>query len=896
MHSEQHYLHTLFEPESIAIVGASETPNSIGVTLVRNMLDSGYKGKLFCVNPEHETVFGQRSYPSVDTIPQRLDIAVICTKAEKVPDIIDACGRAGCRNAIIISGGFAEAGPRGRALERVALENARRQGVRLIGPNCLGIMRPGSQINLTFAHGFAHPGTIGLISQSGALCTAILDWALPNKIGFSNVVSLGSESDIDFGEVLDYMVSDPRTENIFLYIEGIKNARRFMSALRAAARCKPVLLIKVGKHPAGGKAALSHTGALVGADDVFDAALRRAGVIRLANVGQMYAAASALFSHFRPRGKRLAIITNGGGPGVMAADHAADIGIPLAQFDPATITRLNELLPAGWSKSNPIDILGDADPGRYAAALQACIDDDNIDGVLAILTPQAMTDPTQAARAVIEVARQSDKPLVTCWMGEEQVREARKLFKGAGIPTFRTPEPAVDLFSHISNYYRNRQLLMQTPPSISETAPPRLESARLVIESALMEGRKALNEMESKAVLAAFRIPIAQTVVARSASEAMVLSEELGMPVVMKIDSPQIVHKTDSGGVRLNLNSLAAVRDSWLEIMDEVKKNRPDAVINGIAIEPMIQKPNGRELVVGMIRDKIFGPTIVFGAGGTSIEAYNSDRAVALPPLNSVLVADMLASTRTTARLGEFRNMPPVNMEALESVLLRVSSMVCELPWIREMDINPLIVDENGAVAVDARIMIENTPITAGRYDHMAIHPYPSHLKTGFQAKDGSQVTIRPIKPEDVRMEQEFVKALSPESRYMRFMNTIREVSPAQMIRLTQIDYDREMAFVATIDADGEEKEIGVVRYATNPDGESCEFAIVVADDWQGKGLARRLMGTLIDTASSAGLKYMHGDFLAENTRMLAFVASLGFVLSAHPEDHGLKRGILVLN
>jgi acetyltransferase len=896
MHNEQHYLHTLFEPGSIAIVGASETPNSIGVTLVRNMLDSGYKGKLFFVNPKHETVFGQKSYPSVDTIPQRLDIAVICTRAETVPEIIETCGRAGCKNAIIISGGFAEVGPRGGALERAALQNARRHGMRLIGPNCLGIMRPGSQLNLTFAHGTASAGTIGLISQSGALCTAILDWALPNKVGFSNVVSLGSESDIDFGEVLDYMVSDPRTENIFLYIEGIKNARRFMSALRAAARCKPVLLIKVGKHPAGEKAVLSHTGALVGADDVFDAALRRAGVVRLANVGQMYAAASALFSHFRPRGKRLAIITNGGGPGVMAADHAADIDIPLAQLDPATVTRLNELLPGNWSKANPLDILGDADPARYGAALQACIDDDHVDGVLAILTPQAMTDPTQAARTVIEVARQSDKPLVTCWMGEEQVSEARKLFKGAGIPTFRTPEPAVDLFSHISNYYRNRQLLMQTPPSISEQAPPRLESARLVIETALMEGRKVLNEMESKAVLAAFRIPIAQTVVARSASEAMVLAEELGLPVVMKIDSPQIVHKTDSGGVRLNLNSLAAVRDGWLEIMDEVKKNRPDAHINGIAIEPMIQKPNGRELVVGMMRDKIFGPTIVFGSGGTSIEAYNSERAVALPPLNPVLVADMLASTRTTARLGEFRNMPPVDMAAIESVLLRVSAMVCELPWISAMDINPLIVDENGAVAVDARITIENMPITAGRYDHMAIHPYPSHLKTGFQAKDGSQVTIRPIKPEDLRMEQEFVKALSPESRYMRFMNTIREVSPAQLIRLTQIDYDREMAFVATIDEVGVEKEIGVVRYATNPDGESCEFAIVVADDWQGKGLARRLMGTLIDTARSGGLRYMHGDFLAENSRMLAFVASLGFVLSPHPEDHGLKRGVLVLN
>ena len=896
MDNERHYLHTLFEPESIAVIGASETANSIGVTLVRNMLDSGYKGKLFFVNPKHETVFGQPSYASVGTIPQRLDIAVICTEAAAVPEIVEACGRAGCRNVIVIAGGFAEAGPRGASLQRAALENARRHGMRLLGPNCLGIMRPGSQINLTFGHGFAHAGTIGLISQSGALCTAILDWALPNKIGFSNVVSLGAESDVDFGEVLDYMVSDPRTENIFLYIEGIKNARRFMSALRAAARCKPVLLIKVGKHPAGEKAARSHTGALVGADDVFDAALRRAGVVRLANVGQMYAAASALFSHFRPRGNRLAIVTNGGGPGVMAADYAADIGIPLAQLHPATVTRLNELLPANWSKANPIDILGDADPARYGASLQACIDDEGVDGVLAILTPQAMTDPTQAARTVIDITRLSDKPLVTCWMGEEQVGEARKLFQGAGIPTFRTPEPAVDLFSHVSNYYRNRQLLMQTPPSISEQAPPRLESARLVIESALMEGRKILSEMESKAILSAFRIPIAQTMVARSASEAMVLAEELGLPVVMKIDSPQIAHKSDCGGVRLNLNSLTAVRDAWLEIMDGVKKNRPDAQINGIAIEPMIQKANGRELVVGMMRDQVFGPTIVFGPGGTGVEAYNSERAVALPPLNPFLVADMLASTRTNARLGQFRNMPPVSMAAIEAILLSVSAMVCELPWISAMDINPLIVDENGAVAVDARITIENLPITAGRYDHMAIHPYPSHLETGYQAKDGTQVRIRPIRPEDVRMEQEFVRALSPESRYMRFMNTIREVSPAQLVRLTQIDYDREMAYVATIDADGAEKEVGVVRYATSPDGESCEFAIVVADDWQGKGLARRLMGVLIDTARGANLRYMHGDFLAENTRMLAFVASLGFVLSAHPEDPGLKRGVLVLN
>ncbi len=899
MDYEQHYLTPLFEPRSVAIIGASETPGSIGATLARNMLENingGYKGKVFFVNPRHDSVFGLPSYESVESIPQRLDLAVICTKAQTVPAIVDACGRAGCRNAVIIAGGFSEAGPRGAALERSTLESARRHRMRLLGPNCLGIMRPSAGVNLTFAHNNAVPGTVGLISQSGALCTAILDWALPYNVGFSTVVSLGAESDVDFGEVLDYMVADPRTENIFLYIEGIRNSRRFMSALRAAARCKPVLLIKVGRHPAGEQAALSHTGAVVGADDVFDAALRRAGVVRLGTIAQMTAAAQALFSHFRPRGNHLAIITNGGGPGVMAADHAEDIGIPLAKLSAPTVLKLGETLPATWSKTNPIDIVGDADPARYALALDACLEDDAVDGVLVILTPQAMTDPTQAARAVAEAARKSEKPVVTCWMGEEQVREARMLFRGAGIPTFRTPEPAVELFSHISAYYRNQKLLMQTPASISDHIAPRLESARLIIETALAEGRKALNEMESKALLAAFRIPIAQTVIARSPSEAMVLAEEIGLPVVMKIDSPNITHKTDSGGVRLNLSSLAAVRDAYPEIIEEVKKNRPDAIIHGVAIEPMIQKANGRELIVGMIRDEIFGPTIIFGPGGVGIETSGKDRAVALPPLNRFLVADMLASTRTTARLGEFRNMPAVSMEALEAVLLRVSEMVCELPWIREMDINPLIVDENGAVAVDARIAIENLPITAGRYDHMAIHPYPSHLATEYQTPDGIAVTIRPIRPEDADMEQEFVKHLSPETKYYRFMNTIRELSLAQLTRLTQIDYDREMAFVAIAQVDAGGTEVGVVRYATNPDGESCEFAIVVADGWQGKGLARRLMGVLIDTARSRGLKYMNGDFLAENSRMIAFVTSLGFVVSAHPDDPGLKRGMLLLN
>ena len=894
MNYEQHYLTPLFEPKSIAIIGASETPGSVGATLVRNMLDTSYQGKLYFVNPKHATVFGQKSYDSVEAIPQRLDLAVICTKATTVPGIVDACGRAGTRTAIVISSGFAETGPRGAALERATLENARRHRLRLLGPNCLGIMRPGNGVNLTFAHGSANAGTIGFVSQSGALCTAMIDWALPNNVGFSTVVSLGTSSDVDFGEILDYLVADPKTENIFLYIEGIKNARRFMSALRAAARCKPVVLMKVGRYPAGERAAISHIGATVGDDDVFDAALRRAGVIRVKRMDQIYAAASALFSHFRPRGNRLAIITNGGGPGVMAADHAADIGIPLAHFEQKTINRLDEALPAAWSKGNPIDLVGDADPARYAAALAACLEDPGVDGVLNILTPQAMTDPTQAARVVIEETAKADKPVVTCWMGEEQVREARLLFRGAGIPTFRTPEPAVELFSHISAFYRNQKLLMQTPASIADHSTPRIESARLVIETALQEGRKTLNEMESKALLSAFRIPIAQTVVARSASEAMVLAEEIGLPVVMKVDSPQILHKTDSGGVRLNLTSLAAVRDAYQAISEEVRRNRPDAHITGIAIEPMILKPNGREMMVGIFRDEIFGPTITLGPGGDGIDS-GRERVVALPPLNGFLVADMLASTHPASRLGEFRNMPPVSMEALESVLLRVSEMVCELPWIQAMEINPLIVDEYGAVAVDASIVIENMPLTAGRYDHMAIHPYPSRLVSKYPSGDGGTVIIRPIKPEDADMEQDFVKHLTPETKYFRFMNTIRELTQSQLIRLTQIDYDREMAFVALFEKDGEEQEVGVARYATNPDGESCEFAIVVSDSWQGKGLARRLMGELIEAARDRGLKYMNGDFLSENSRMIKFVTSLGFVISQHPEDSGLKRGILVL-
>ena len=488
----------------------------------------------------------------------------------------------------------------------------------------------------------------------------------------------------------------------------------------------------------------------------------------------------------------------------------------------------------------------------------------------------------------------ADKPVVTCWMGEELVTEARKRFIDAGIPTFRTPEPAVELFSHISAYYRNQKLLMQTPASLSHLNPPSIESARLVIETALAERRKVLNAMESKACLAAFRIPIAQTVVARSATEAMVLAEEIGLPVVMKIDSPSIIHKADSGGVRLNLGSLAAVRTAYQEILDEVRRNKPDAAINGVAIEPMILKRHGRELFVGVKRDPVFGPVITFAEGGNRAVS-KGDVAVALPPLNRFLVRDLIQSSRVAPLLEDFRNMPAINHEALEFVLLRVSEMVCELPWLQSLEINPLIVDEKGAVAVDARLVADNVAPSADRYDHMAIHPYPSHLITKWTQPDGQEITIRPIKPEDADLEVDFVSRLSAETKYFRFMNTMRELPPAMVARLTQIDYDREMAFVATIEEDGKEVELGVCRYAVNPDGESCEFAVVVADDWQHRGLARKLMGVLIETARNRGLYYMNGVFLANNDRMLRFVQSLGFVLSNDPEDSTVKLGVLPL-
>ncbi|MBN9421996.1 MAG: bifunctional acetate--CoA ligase family protein/GNAT family N-acetyltransferase [Candidatus Accumulibacter sp.] len=887
---EQHYLTSLFEPKSVAVIGASDRENSVGNILFKNILDSGYKGRLYPINPKHETVQGVEAYKSIEEIGARVELAVIATRPQTVPAIVEQCGRSGVKNVIVVTSGFAEAGHSGAALERKMLEIARSYNVRVLGPNCLGIIRPELGLNATFARVNANVGHLALVSQSGAMCSSVLDWAKSNRVGFSSVISLGSTADVDFGEILDYLIYDSRTHYILLYVEGIRNARRFMSSLRSAARIKPIILLKAGRHAAGSAAVQTHSGMIAGSDIVFDAAIRRAGVVRVKNVGQLFYASKALASKFRPQGKRLAIITNGGGPGAMAADRAGDLDIPLANLSMATTQSLNTALPPTWSHSNPIDIGGDATPERYRDAILAVAQDEDVDGMLVMLSPQAMTQPMAVAQAVIDVSDQTSKPILTCWMGEEQVLEARLAMENASIPAFRMPETAVELYYHISTYYRNQKLLLQTPEPSSTTTRPEMEWAKMLIEAVLQERRKVLSEMESKAILRAFRVPVAQTMVARTPTEALLLAEQLGFPIAMKVDSPDLIHKSDAGGVRLNITNAPAVRNAYHDIIETVQKKHPDARINGVSIEPYLARPHGRELMVGVVRDPIFGPIITFGAGGTEVEIF-SDRAVALPPLNGYLAQDLIKSTRASKLLGEFRNMPPVNLDALEEVLLNISEMVCELPWLQELDLNPLIVDENGAIAADARIVIDFTPPTGDRYSHMAIHPYPVHLIQDWQLPDGRTVTVRPIRPEDAEMEQDFVKRMSDESKYYRFMDTLRELTQAMLVRFTQIDYDREMALVATVPGDdGKELQIGVARYVTNPDGESVEFALAIADDWQKHGIGRKLMTALIECARTKGYRAVVGDVLALNSKMFRLMGSLGFTIHPHPEDPAVKR------
>jgi acetyltransferase len=889
-----HYLKALFEPRSVALVGASDRPDKLGARLLANLLAGGFAGEIFAVNPRHASVNGLPCVASVADLPYPVDLAVIATPARTVPDVIEECGRAGIRAAVVITAGFSETGPEGAALEKRLLENARRHGVRVMGPNCLGLMRPPIGLDATFARGGALSGSLALVSQSGAVCTAMLDWAKPSGVGFSSVISMGGSSDLDFGEVIDYLAADGKTEHILLYIEGVRDGRRLVGSLRAAARMKPVIVMKVGRHPAGSRAAVSHTGAIVGRDDVFDAVVRRTGVVRVATAGELVAAALALASNVHPRGERLAVVTNGGGPGVMAADRAADLNLPLATLSPGTIGKLQAALPPNWSHGNPIDLIGDAGPERYGAAVAACLEDPGVDGVVAILTPQAMTEADAAAKAVIEAASGSTKPVIACWMGDASVAGARRMLRCAGLPAYRLPETAVEAFAYLAQFYRNQRALLETPPPLVHAEPPDLGSARRIVRRALDEGRGLLDATESKDLLDAFRIPVARAVDAAGAEDAVAAADRIGYPVVMKIRSPDITHKSDVGGVRLAIPNGEDVRQAYAEMMAAVARVRPGARVSGVSIEPMVTRPHARELMAGIARDPIFGPAIAFGAGGIAIEVLK-DRVVGLPPLNAALVADMIRGTRVAKMLSQFRHLPPVDRAALEAVLLRVSEMAVEMPEIEELDINPLVADERGVLALDARVVVREPPAGMPRYAHLAIHPYPADLAVQVELADGSRLALRPIRPEDGALETEFVEGLSPETRRLRFQSALRSLTPSMLARFTQIDYDREMAIVAIESRDGRDREVAVARYIRLPDAESCEFAIVVGDAWQNRGLGRRMMARLIAIARERGLKRMVGQVLAGNDAMLELCGRLGFEVSVDAEDAQLRRVTLAL-
>ena len=874
-----HYLQPLLAPRSVALVGATEREGALGRIIYRNLEAGGLHGPLYAVNPKHRSLFGKPAYPRLSRLPERPDLAVVVTPARAVPQVIEDAGAAGIKAAIIISSGFAETGAEGRALQAEMVATAKRAGVRLLGPNCLGAMRTDVGLDASFARTPALAGSLALVSQSGAICGALLDWAHSARIGFTSVVSLGAAADVDFGEILEFLVADPATEAVLLYIEGIRDARRYMSALRAAARVKPVVALKVGRYASGSKAASSHTGALVGADAVFDAALRRAGSVRVKTYTQLFAAARVLANPRFPQGERLAILTNGGGPGVVAADSAAENGVELAVLSAQTLATLDARMPPQWSRGNPADIIGDAPPERFSDATAALLADPGVDALLAMYSPVAVTDPAAAARAVAQASRGTRKPVLAAWLGDLDPNESRAELEAQGIANFYTPENAVEAFGFLCAHRRNQAQLMEVPTARATDEPKvRLPEALAIRDAALAEGRTLLSESEAKALLQAFGIAVPRTIVARSRQEAVAAANEIGFPVVLKLLSPDITHKSDVGGVRLDLQNAEMVASAFDDMLRHVRGLRPQARVEGAVVQPMLRFRHAREVLVGVATDPVFGPVISFGTGGVAVEAVR-DTALALPPLNATLARELMSRTRMHRLLVGYRNVPAADVEALAGLLCGVSRLVCACAWVKELDLNPVLAHPGGAVIADARVEIDpQRRETPPRYGHMAIHPYPVELEGELELRDGRRLAVRPIRPEDAQLELAFFNALSERSRYHRFMQHLPELPPRMLARFTQLDYDRELALVAIHDA----QFIGVGRYAPNPDGRSAEFALTIADAWQGKGLGRALLERLSGAARDAGYDALVGYILAENRGMLDLATALGFQETAN--------------
>jgi acetyltransferase len=879
-----HFLRPALLPRSIAIVGASEKPGSPGTYLWSSVLAGDFKGDLYPVNPKYAELGGRPCLPSIEALPSKVDLVVITTPPPTVAKLLRQAGAKGIPFALVLSGDFTCIGEQGVHWQQEVLAAAREAGVRMIGPSSVGLMRSSQGMNASFSPAPIRPGSLALVSQSGTIAASLLDFAWTAGFGFSSVVSTGAGIDIDVPDVLDFLAMDGATRAILIYVEGVKDARAFLSSVRAAASVKPVIVLKAGRHLAGARVVMSHTGALVGDDAVFEAALRRGGAIRVDKIAQLFAAAEAFAANRLPHGERLAILTNGGGPGALAADAAAENRVQIAKLSREAAQGLEELLPAPWPYVNPIDISADADAPRYARALELLLADKNNDGVLVLYAPTPRLSAEAAADALLPLAQATEKPVITAWLGEKDAGRGRAKFKSANLPALINPERGVEAFGFLAQHMRNRELRLQVPPPLDDEMRFDMAAARRIVEQARLKGRHVLDEQDSKALLASFGIETAMGVFAASRGDASRAAAALGFPVVLKVRADGVVHKSDVGGVLLNVRSAEEVEAGFDTIAARVAEHAPHAKFLGVLVQKMIERPHGRELIVGLTTDPSFGPVVSFGMGGIATEVFR-DSSVALPPLNRFLALDMISRTRVARMLDAFRGAPAVDLDRLVEVLLRVSEIACTIPAVREMDINPLLADAHGVIALDARVVISDAPLAPdATYSHLAIHPYPRALEHEVGVK-GGKVVLRPIRPEDAEMEKRLISRLSPRTTYLRFHAPIRELTRERLVRYTQIDYDREMAFVA-VDASGPEEEIrGISRYTRNPDGHSAEFGVIVEDAWQGRGLGHVLMQAIEDTARSRGLGELVGYVLKENNEMGGMMGKRGYVPHRDEDD-----------
>jgi acetyltransferase len=884
-------LDKLFRPRSVALIGASPNPATVGGVLVRNVVRAGFKGRIMPVNPHHATIGELTVSPDVAHLPEAPDLAVIATPPQTVPGLLADLGARGTRAAVVITAGFGELGEEGKALQRQALEAARPYLMRIVGPNCVGVMVPMIGLDASFAHLAPRAGDLAFVSQSGALVTAVLDWAAARGIGFSHVVSLGDMADVDFGDMLDFLAVDTDTRAILLYVEGATHARKFMSAARAAARSKPVLAVKVGRFAESARAARSHTGALAGSDAVYDAAFRRAGMLRVFSMAELFDAVETLAQTRPQRGDGLAILTNGGGAGVLATDALVAAGGRLAEIAPDTIARLDKVLPRTWSHGNPVDIIGDANGERYARALEILIDDPAIDAMLVLNCPTALASSEDAARAVISTLEKATtlplagRNVLTAWLGESTAADARRMFSAAHIATFDTPDSAVRGFMHRVQYRRNQELLMETPPAAPEGPPPDLARAAAVLARAVAAGREWLDPEEVAEVLASYRIPFPALRVADDAAGAGRAAAEIGFPVALKIRSPDLTHKSDVGGVALNLGTTERVEQEARAMQARVAAAAPKARLEGFLVQQMVRRPGAAELILGVTEDAVFGPVVMFGQGGTLVELMG-DTTLELPPLNLALARAQMARTRVNRVLQGYRGAPPADLDAVSGALIAVAQLASEQAMLKELDINPMLADKDGVMAVDARIRAAPSQQPAAA--RLAIRPYPKELESRAALPDGTALALRPIRPEDEPLLQDIVRHMNPEHLRLRFFTPVRALTHQLAARLSQIDYDREMAIIALTAAEG--MPLGVARFAADPDNRRAEYAIGVRSDWQGRGLGVLLMRRIIEVATARGLRELVGDVLHENQAMLQLCRTLGFALSSFPEDPEIIR------